>query len=199
MSKISKQLNSVYDNLGKSQRRKVKENNLMNGQVLQANEDGFTDVCTMQEAARLAGLSYAQLYGYVKAGVVRRVMLPGRTYAVGVNIEDVRKLVVSLGTTIDLSAAAKRLGVEYNAASVLLSKGRLAAAKVDGYGRKRVTIESLEREIEFRGGKRGPTLAAATRHNNKNERPADELIEALAASLRKQLEERRAMREQENA
>lgn len=197
MSKISKQLNSVYDNLGKRQRRKVKENNLMNGQVLQANEDGFTDVCTMQEAARLAGLSYAQLYGYVKAGVVRRVMLPGRTYAVGVNIEDVRKLVVSLGTTIDLSEAAKRLGVAYNAASVLLSKGRLAAAKVDGYGRKRVTIESLEREIEFRGGKRGPALAAAVRHN-KNERPADELIEALAAGLRKQLEERRAKREQEN-
>jgi len=195
MSKISKHLNSVYDSLGKRQKRNMKES--MNGQVLQANEDGFTDVCTMQEAARLAGLSYAQLYGYVKAGVVRRVMLPGRTYAVGVNIEDVRKLVVSLGTTIDLSEAAKRLGVAYNAASVLLSKGRLAAAKVDGYGRKRVTIESLEREIEFRGGKRGPALAAAVRHN-KNERPADELIEALAAGLRKQLEERRAKREQEN-
>jgi hypothetical protein len=195
MSKISKHLNSVYDSLGKRQKRNMKES--MNGQVLQANEDGFTDVCTMQEAARLAGLSYAQLYGYVKAGVVRRVMLPGRTYAVGVNIEDVRKLVVSLGTTIDLSEAAKRLGVAYNAASVLLSKGRLAAAKVDGYGRKRVTIESLEREIEFRGGKRGPALAAAIRHN-KNERPADELIEALAAGLRKQLEERRAKREQEN-
>lgn len=195
MSKISKHLNSVYDSLGKRQKRNMKES--MNGQVLQANEDGFTDVCTMQEAARLAGLSYAQLYGYVKAGVVRRVMLPGRTYAVGVNIEDVRKLVVSLGTTIDLSEAAKRLGVAYNAASVLLSKGRLAAAKVDGYGRKRVTIESLEREIEFRGGKRGPALAAAVRHNN-NERPADELIEALAAGLRKQLEERRAKREQEN-
>lgn len=198
MSKISNQLNSVYDSLGKRQRRRVKEHNIMDGQVLQANEDGFTDVCTMQEAARLAGLSYAQLYGYVKAGVVRRVMLPGRTYAVGVNIEDVRKLVVSLGTTIDLSAAAKKLGIEYNAASVLLSKGRLAAAKVDGYGRKRVTIESLEKEIEFRGGRRGPALAAAIRHNNKNERPADELIEALAAGLRKQLEERRAKREQDN-
>jgi hypothetical protein len=197
MSKISKHLNSVYDSLGKRQKRNMKES--MNGQVLQANEDGFTDVCTMQEAARLAGLSYGQLYGYVKAGVVRRVMLPGRTFAVGVNIEDVRKLIVSLGTTVDLSTAARKLGVKYITASSLLDRGRLAAAKVEGCGRKRVTIESLQKEIEYRGGKSGPALAAAVRRDNRNERPTDELIEALAAGLRKQLEERRAKREQEKA
>lgn len=197
MSKISKHLNNVYDSLGKRQKRNMKE--AMNGQVLQANEDGFTDVCTMKEAARLAGLSYAQLYGYVKAGVVRRVILPGRTYAIGVNIEDVRRLIVDLGTTVDLSTAARKLGVKYITASNLLDQGRLAAATVEGCGRKRVTIESLQKEIEYRGGKSGHMLAAATRRDNRNERPTDELIEALAAGLRKQLEERRAKREQENA
>lgn len=193
MSKISKHLNQSYDSLGSRQRHKIKP--LMDGQVLQANEDGFTDVCTCSEAARLAGISVCQMNRFVQSGRVRRVYLPGRTYAIGVNIEDVRKLIIDIGTTVDVSTAARRIGCDYRTASRLVGSGRLAAVKVEGCQRRRVTIESVNREIEFRGGRSGHEVAAAVRRDESKNRPADEVIEALAAGLRKQLEERRALRE----
>lgn len=198
MSKISNHLNSVYDSLGKRQKKTAKQ--LMTGQVLQANEDGFTDVCTYAEAARIAGISMGALYGYVKSGAVRRVHMPGRAYAVGVNIEDVRKLIVDLGTTADLTTAAKKLGCSYQSAHALVVVGRLAAKKIEGCERIRVTLDSIEDEIKYRGGRTDRELAVATRAANSKaaRRPTDEMIEELAAGLRRQLEARREKMRRKN-
>lgn len=191
MSKISTHLNESYDSLSKRQKKKIAP--IMSGQVIQANIDGFTDVVTMQEAARFAGISDSTLYGFVKAGTIRRVHIPGRTYAIGLNLEDVRKLVVSLGTTIPLSDAAKELNVPYITAHGLVKQGRLAASKVDGTQRIRVTMESLAKEIEFRAGKTKQEIATAARMatlRDKN-RPDLESVELLAKGLKKKLDERR--------
>jgi len=194
MSKISDKLNENYDTLGNRKKKSV--SSMMNGQVLQANSDGFTDVATVAEAARFAGLSEDQMRGYIKAGTVRRVRLPYRTYAIGVNVEDVRKLIVSLGTTISLPDAAKKLGVPYITAHGLISQGRLAAATIDGNQRIRVTMESLQNEIEFRKGRTSAEVASAARMATLRDkkRPNWAAVELLAGELKKKLDERRAAR-----
>lgn len=193
MSKISKHLNEVFDSLGTRKRKGVLH--MMDGQVIQANNDGFTDVMTYVEAARIAGVTIGILQGYIRAGVIRRVMLPGRTHAVGLNVEDVRKLIVSLGTTVTTSEAATMLGCTQARVYWLISHGRLVESKIAGNSRRRVTVTSLADEMNLRGFKWPITVGFnsldAKIEEQRKGRPDDDLVRALAENIRTRLEIRR--------